>query len=167
MTLWSGTEMYPVDFRRMELRDIERIMEIERSSFPTPWSRAAFEGELKNNPFAHYIVAESAGRVIGYGGMWVIMDEAHITNIAIEPSMRGKKVGQRLLQQMMRLAWIKGAERITLEVRVSNKVAQNLYRKFGFTIQGLRKGYYSDNHEDAYIMWAELTANPLIADSNI
>ncbi|GIM46302.1 ribosomal-protein-alanine acetyltransferase [Collibacillus ludicampi] len=154
-------------FRRMVLEDIDRILEIEHASFPTPWSRSAFEGELKNNHFAHYVVVEWNERVVGYAGMWVIMDEAHITNIAIEPEMRGRKLGEKLLRHMMRIAWLKGAERITLEVRVSNRVAQNLYKKLGFTPQGVRKGYYSDNQEDALIMWSDLIASDLLADSSL
>jgi [ribosomal protein S18]-alanine N-acetyltransferase len=99
--------------------------------------------------------------------MWVIIDEAHITNIAIDPEMRGRKLGERLLRQMMRIAWVKGAERITLEVRVSNRIAQNLYKKLGFAPHGIRKGYYSDNHEDALIMWSDLAASDLMADAGM
>lgn len=159
--------MNNLEFRRMELSDIDRILEIEQASFPTPWSRVAFEGELKNNQFAHYVVAEWNNRVIGYAGMWVIIDEAHITNIAIEPKMRGRKIGEALLLQMMRYARFKGADRMTLEVRVSNRIAQNLYKKLGFRKEGVRKGYYSDNQEDALIMWADLMIPDRVADSNM
>lgn len=152
--------MNGVTYRRMQWSDIDRILEIERQSFSAPWSRAAFEGELARNCFAIYIVAEIGRRVVGYAGMWVILDEAHITNIAVDPAYRGKKLGENLLRQMMELAVGNGASRMTLEVRVSNKTAQNLYQKLGFRSCGIRKGYYSDNREDAVIMWAELKAEP-------
>jgi ribosomal-protein-alanine N-acetyltransferase len=148
--------MNEVTYRRMELSDIDRILEIERQSFAAPWSRTAFEGELTKNHFARYIVAEMDGRVVGHAGMWIIIDEAHITNIAIDPAYRGRKIGENLLRQMMRLALLNGAERMTLEVRVSNHAAQRLYNKLGFRNYGIRKGYYTDNGEDAMIMWADL-----------
>ncbi|WP_051074215.1 ribosomal protein S18-alanine N-acetyltransferase [Effusibacillus pohliae] len=149
----------------MQLSDIDRILEIERQSFSAPWSRAAFERELTGNHFAKYIVVEVDGRVVGHAGMWIIVDEAHITNIAIDPAYRGRKLGENLLRQMMALAVWNGARRMTLEVRVSNQTAQNLYRKLGFRGCGIRKNYYSDNQEDALIMWAELNPNQHATDS--
>jgi [ribosomal protein S18]-alanine N-acetyltransferase len=148
-----------ITFRRMLLSDIDRILVIEQHSFSTPWTRAAFEGELRNNHFAHYYVVESENQIAGYCGMWVILDEAHITNIAIAPEFRGQKIGEALLRFMMATAVLQGAKRMTLEVRVSNAVAQNLYYKLGFVDHGIRKGYYTDNQEDALIMWAELASD--------
>lgn len=148
--------MNEISFRSMNLTDIDRILEIEYQSFAAPWSRAAFEGELVRNHFARYFVVEVDGYAVGYAGMWLIIDEAHITNIAIDPAFRGKKLGELLLRQMMTVAVWNGATRMTLEVRVSNKKAQHLYEKLGFRSYGVRKGYYSDNGEDAIIMWAEL-----------
>jgi ribosomal-protein-alanine N-acetyltransferase len=145
-----------VHFRSMRLEDIETICEIEREAFPTPWTSSAFHNELTNNHFAHYLVMELNGEIAGYAGMWLIMDEAHITNIALRTHFRGKKLGERLLVQMQSAAVFLGAERMTLEVRVSNVVAQRLYAKLGFIPAGLRKGYYTDNGEDAIIMWAHL-----------
>lgn len=153
--------MSEIRFRQMNLLDIDRIMEIEHRSFATPWSRVAFEGELVRNHFARYIVVEVDGKVAGYAGMWLIIDEAHVTNIAIDPACRGKKLGEALLRQMMASAVRNGASRMTLEVRVSNQKAQNLYQKLGFKNYGVRKGYYTDNGEDAMIMWAELDGNKL------
>lgn len=147
----------PVLFRSMKLDDIPTICEIEKESFPTPWTEGAFQNEITNNHFAHYLVMEAAGEIAGYAGMWLIMDEAHITNIAVRPHFRGRKLGTRLMMQMQASALFLGAERMTLEVRVSNTVAQSLYAKMGFTPAGLRKGYYTDNGEDAVIMWAELS----------
>ncbi|WP_274361862.1 ribosomal protein S18-alanine N-acetyltransferase [Paenibacillus thermotolerans] len=147
-----------VSFRMMRLEDVPQICEIEIESFTSPWSESAFVNELTQNHFAQYIVMEHEGRIIGYGGMWIIIDEAHITNIAVRTAYRGKKLGERLLAELAVKAYRLGAARMTLEVRVSNIVAQRLYAKFGFRGVGVRKGYYSDNGEDALIMWADLPA---------
>ncbi|MDI3257733.1 MAG: ribosomal protein S18-alanine N-acetyltransferase [Kyrpidia sp.] len=140
----------------MRTTDLDRIQEIERASFTMPWSRTAFYGELADNHFARYIVAQRGDVVVGYAGMWLILDEAHITNIAVDPDLRRQHIGETLLRYVMAYARSQGATRMTLEVRVSNTPAQNLYRKLGFVPKGVRRGYYTDNHEDALIMWAEL-----------
>jgi [ribosomal protein S18]-alanine N-acetyltransferase len=145
-----------VTFRMMRLADIPTICEIEIESFSSPWSEAAFVNELTQNHFAHYVVMEHEERIIGYGGMWIIIDEAHVTNIAVRAAYRGRKLGERLLAELAMKAYRLGAQRMTLEVRVSNIVAQRLYEKFGFRGVGVRRGYYSDNNEDALIMWADL-----------
>jgi ribosomal-protein-alanine N-acetyltransferase len=158
-------EEQELTFRSMTLEDIGTIVRIERESFTSPWSEEAFRTELTQNHFARYMVLEQAETILGYGGMWLIVDEAHITNIAIREPYRGQGLGERLLREMMRTsAWL-GAKRITLEVRVSNDTAQSLYRKLGFYASGLRPGYYSDNREDALIMWAELEPDDQAADS--
>ncbi|MBD2847153.1 ribosomal protein S18-alanine N-acetyltransferase [Paenibacillus sp. IB182496] len=149
-------ELDDIEFRAMELRDIPAICRIERESFSSPWSADAFRQELTGNHFARYTVMVRGGEIIGYGGMWTIMDEAHVTNIAVRGDWRGRGLGSRLLGELQRLAVHSGMQRMTLEVRVSNTLAQHLYKKHGFTPSGLRPGYYSDNHEDALIMWAEL-----------
>lgn len=151
-----ATDEQVYTFRSMTLDDIGTIARIERESFTSPWSADAFRMELTQNHFAKYMVLERSGETIGYGGMWMIVDEAHITNIAIREPYRGQGLGERLLREMMRTAAWFGAIRITLEVRVSNDRAQSLYRKLGFYGAGLRPRYYSDNQEDALIMWAEL-----------
>lgn len=143
-------------FRKMTLQDLPDIMRIEQDAFATPWSEEAFRNELTNNMFAQYMAMEYKGRVIGYAGMWIIVDEAHITNIAILSEYRGKGLGKLLLAEAQRTASFLGAVRMTLEVRASNEVAQHLYRQFGFVNAGIRPGYYSDNNEDAIIMWADL-----------
>ena len=140
----------------MTLQDLDRIVEIEQRSFTLPWSRSSFYQELTNNRYARYIVMEHDGQIIGYCGMWLVMDEAHITNIAVLPEFRGKKLGEALMKQAMALAREEGAQTMTLEVRVSNTVAQSLYRKLGFLNGGIRKRYYSDNQEDALVMWVKL-----------
>ena len=145
-----------VTFRMMRCEDIPRISVIEAESFPTPWSEHAFISELTQNRFAHYIVMEHEGRIVGYGGMWVLFDEAHVTNIAVASDYRGRRLGARLMMELGTRAYRMGASRITLEVRPSNTVARNMYAKFGFQPNGIRPGYYSDNGEDAIIMWAKL-----------
>jgi ribosomal-protein-alanine N-acetyltransferase len=144
------------EFRFMTLEDVDAVAELEQLSFTTPWPRDAFVNELTINQHAKYVVAVHDGTVIAYCGMWVIIDEAHITNVAVHPDYRGKKIGERLMRQMMGLALMLGAERMTLEVRPSNTVARSLYAKLGFEEQGRRKNYYSDNNEDAIIMWVTL-----------
>ncbi|MBB6671051.1 ribosomal protein S18-alanine N-acetyltransferase [Cohnella nanjingensis] len=143
-------------FRAMTLDDIGTIVAIEQESFTAPWTAEVFHNELMQNLFAKYMVMERDGAVLGYGGMWLIVDEAHVTNIAVREAYRGQGLGERLLREMMKTAHWLGARRMTLEVRVTNERAQRLYRKLGFSPSGLRPGYYSDNQEDALIMWADL-----------
>ncbi len=150
------TEQIDIEFRFMTLEDVDAVWELERLAFPTPWPRDAFVNELTINPNARYVVAVMNGQVIAYCGMWIVLDEAHITNVAVHPDCRGQKVGDRLMRQMMGLAYVFGARSMTLEVRPSNTVARNMYTKLGFTEQGRRKRYYSDNDEDALIMWVTL-----------
>lgn len=145
-----------VEFRSMRLDDIPEIVEVELESFTVPWTPEAFRQELIHNQNAHYIVMLHEGRIIGYAGMWLIIDEAHITNVAIREKYRGMKLGRKLLRHLIDSALLMGAERMTLEVRVSNRNAQSLYERFGFRPVGIRKGYYSDNQEDALIMWADI-----------
>jgi len=140
----------------MRLSDLDRIIAIECMAFSAPWSRMAFQGELGDNQFAHYIVALTDGMIVGYAGMWMIIDEAHITTIAVSPDYQGQGIGEMVMRQLIGLAVTLGCLRMTLEVRVSNYVAQKLYEKLGFVSYGLRPGYYSDNNEDALIMWLEL-----------
>ncbi|WP_445493135.1 ribosomal protein S18-alanine N-acetyltransferase [Niallia sp. 03133] len=144
------------DFRYMTVEDIEEVYKIETMSFTTPWSREAFYNELTQNRFATYVVIEHDNYLVGYCGVWIVVDEAHITNIAILQAYRGKKLGEKLLKKIMHEAKIKGAVTMTLEVRVSNKIAQNLYRKLNFQDGAIRKNYYTDNHEDALVMWVKI-----------
>ncbi|WP_204519353.1 ribosomal protein S18-alanine N-acetyltransferase [Brevibacillus fulvus] len=149
-------ELADVEFRFMTLDDVDAVSELEQLSFTTPWPRDAFVNELTINQHARYVVAVSQGKVIAYGGMWVIFDEVHVTNVAVHPAFRGQKIGEQLMRQMMATAVLFGGERMTLEVRPSNTVARNLYQKLGFVENGRRKKYYSDNDEDALIMWVNL-----------
>ena len=142
--------------RPMQMDDLQAILEIERTSFSTPWSLQAFKAELKDNEYARYLCLELEGQVIRYMGLWFILDEGHITNIAIAPDYRGHHWGEYLMRSMMDRMVEQGMERMTLEVRTSNSQAQSLYKRLGFTTAGVRKGYYADTQEDALIMWVEL-----------
>ncbi|CCQ96348.1 putative ribosomal-protein-alanine acetyltransferase [[Clostridium] ultunense Esp] len=143
-------------FRNMSLADVKAVAELERICFTLPWSEQAFTNELTRNLFARYYVLEGKEGIVGYGGMWVVMDEAHVTNVAVHPNQRGKKLGEKMMRKLMEEARKLGATQMTLEVRVTNYVAQNLYRKLGFKEAGVRPRYYYDNYEDALIMWADL-----------
>lgn len=142
-----------VTFRKMTVDDIDAVYDIETKSFSLPWTKEAFFYEMIDNEHAYYVIAETEKGIVGYCGMWLVMDESHVTNIAILPDERGKKLGERLMKAAMEIAKEQGAVLMTLEARVSNHVAQNLYRKLGFKNGGIRKRYYSDNYEDALVMW--------------
>ncbi len=137
--------------RRMTMADVDGVAAVEAATFPTPWSREAFVSEMKNVA-ARYLVAEKDGRIIGYAGAWIIIDESHITNIAVLKEERGQGIGRRLTEGLMQYLSNLGAAYATLEVRKSNEVAQNLYVSLGFIKLGVRKRYYEDNGEDALIM---------------
>lgn len=140
----------------MKESDLKRIMEIEHASFSAPWSLHAFISELSENEYARYFCLELDGQVIGYMGLWFILEEGHITNVAIAPDYRGQRKGEILMRSVMQMMRQEGMERMTLEVRASNTVARKLYERLGFGAAGVRKGYYSDNREDAVIMWLDL-----------
>lgn len=146
--------MYRIE--KLQTTHLDQVLQIERVSFPTPWSRQSFLNEIHNNDFAHYFACMTDGLLVGYAGMWVIIDEAHITNVAVHPEYRGQHLGRLLLAHLMNEAAAQGAGRITLEVRPSNWQAQTLYHRLGFIPVGLRKGYYTDTDEDAIIMWRSL-----------
>lgn len=141
--------------RRMQKGDIDEVLIIEQAAFATPWSRAAFEEEIGNNDLAHYLVMSDGRRIVGYGGFWLIMDEAHVTNIALLPSYHGRGLGLLLLEHMILAAKVKGAASMTLEVRPSNTAARKLYSRRGFIERGIRPNYYAEIGEDALIMWLD------------
>jgi ribosomal-protein-alanine N-acetyltransferase len=145
-----------VKLRQMTAADVDGVYAVERRSFRTPWSREAFVHEAEA-PYALYVVAELAGQIVGYAGAHIVWEDAHVTNVAVHPDFRGRGLGEQLMRTLERLAWQRGARRATLEVRVTNTVAQNLYRKLGWvTAPGaVRKGYYTDTGEDAVVMWKD------------
>jgi ribosomal-protein-alanine N-acetyltransferase len=161
----------------MRLRDIKEVMEIEHISFPSPWSARAYRHELLDNDLSHYFVVRQRqmGRpepgllarirrslgvgkrppILGYGGFWLMASEAHISTIAVQPNWRRRGVGELLLVAMLDRATELEAEIVTLEVRVSNVTAQNLYHKYGFRRVGLKRHYYRERNEDALTMSTE------------
>lgn len=147
--------MSEVSIRRMKAGDVDEVTAIEAATFARPWSRDSFLREMEKNPAARYLVAEKDGRIIGYAGAWVILDECHITNIAVAEGERGRGTGRKLTEALMRYVSNLGAVYATLEVRVSNVRAQHLYASLGFVSVGKRKRYYEDNGEDAFLMVCE------------
>ena len=143
-----------LDIVPMTAADLHDVLAIERASFTTTWPSDSFYNELHTNKLAHYYVGRVNGKIVGYGGIWVIFEDSHVTTIAVDPQHRGKRYGERLLLFLLDRAIERGASWMTLEVRESNAGAQQLYRKYGFTTVTTRKGYYSDNNENALVMWA-------------
>lgn len=141
--------------RRMEINDLDEILEVEKNCFNVPWTRHMFEDELYNLN-AYYYVIKVNGKIVGYVGFWKIIDEAHITNVAIHSDYRRSGYGRALINALLNKARELGIFAATLEVRVSNLAAISLYESFGFISSGVRRGYYSDNNEDALIMWLKL-----------
>lgn len=136
----------------MTYEDIDDVLAISFLSFPISWSRESFITELENN-FAYYVVAKSNNIITGFGGTWIIIDESHITNIAVHPSFRGLGIGELILKSLIDLGISHFISSMTLEVRASNAIAISLYNKLDFKEEGRRKKYYEDNGEDALILW--------------
>ena len=143
----------PVSIEPMRRTDLDAVSRIDHRCFPAPWLASAYITELSNRS-ACYVVARVGPKIVGYAGEWVIMDEAHITTLAVDPDQQGRKIGERLLLAMLDEGILKGASHATLEVRESNRAAQMLYRKYGFKEAAIRKNYYTDNGENAIVMWA-------------
>ncbi|NLM97891.1 MAG: ribosomal protein S18-alanine N-acetyltransferase [Halanaerobiaceae bacterium] len=137
----------------MAITHLERVMEIEKDSFSDPWSRGSFVSEITENPYAVYFVALEGELVIAYIGGWLLTGELHITNLAVDKDYRRRGIAERLIEKILLYSSNKGIKAATLEVRVSNISAINLYKKMGFIPVGSRPGYYLNNNEDALIMW--------------
>ncbi|MDR3615174.1 MAG: ribosomal protein S18-alanine N-acetyltransferase [Candidatus Obscuribacterales bacterium] len=151
-----------VEIRPMRLEHLAEVMEIEPVAFGSHhWSHQSFVNEL-NNSLGCYFVAYERGtqRLIGYSGFWLIGEEAHITTLAVHPEWRRLNIGERLLIHDINQAYKVGANWLTLEVRASNEKAQMLYFKYGFKSLGVRRNYYQDNDEDAYVLWTENIRTP-------
>lgn len=142
-----------ITYNLMTDKDVKGVFDISNASFSIPWSIESINGEL-NNPLAKYIVArdEINDLVVGFVGIWIVVGEGNITNIAVHPDYRGNGIGDKLLSSLINLCYDLNCSLINLEVRESNYKAQNLYKKFGFNIDGIRKGYYEDNKENAILM---------------
>jgi ribosomal-protein-alanine N-acetyltransferase len=138
----------------MRRRHLRSVMRIEAQVYPRPWSLPLFMSELNLRSSRIYYVARVNGLVVGYCGLMLVEGDGHITNIAVDPAWHRHQIGTRLLLNAARQAAARDATRLTLEVRMSNRAAQELYRKFGFEAAGVRKNYYAESREDALIMWA-------------
>ena len=151
-----GSKGMNLSIRKMSVDDIDDVIAVEAKAFGEHhWSRDSFYNELSNE-LAHYFAAiDEDNKLVGYAGCWQILEEAHITNIAVDLDYRRKHIGEALLRQIIQCCYDEKIKYITLEVRVSNKPAIKLYEKYGFKSLGLRKGYYQNNNEDALIMWTE------------
>lgn len=141
-----------ISFRRMKPEDADGVEAVEKATFAIPWSRQSFWEEAASER-TYYLLALDDASVIGYAGVWLVADEAQITNVAIAPAYRGRGIGHQMMAELIRIVKERGAAAMTLEVRPSNAAAIALYTGFGFRNAGLRKGYYQDNGEDAMIMW--------------
>ncbi|HET7482335.1 MAG TPA: ribosomal protein S18-alanine N-acetyltransferase [Actinomycetota bacterium] len=147
-----GQPVPEIEITRMRRRHLRRVLAIEAQVYPRPWSASLFLSELAQRNTRIYIVARHEGEVIGYSGMMFTGREAHITNIAVDPALHSRKVGTRLLLHQVTEAIARGAQVLSLEVRVSNHVAQSMYENFGFAAVSIRKGYYIETNEDAIVM---------------
>jgi ribosomal-protein-alanine N-acetyltransferase len=147
--------MAKIVIREMTVQDVPQVAEVENACFTNPWTIDIYYQELNENRYAKYFVVEWEEKIIGYAGVWLVIDEAQITNIAIHPDFRGKKLGEKLFQHVLLTVIQLGAKQLSLEVRQSNLVAQKMYYKFGLVPGGIRKNYYTDNQEDAIVMWVK------------
>lgn len=143
-----------IDYKLMDSSHIKGVYELSKICFSIPWSLDSISNEVEN-PLAKYVIAQdlSTEEIIGYAGVWIVAGEGDITNIAVNPSYRKQGIASNILKKLFEVCKENNCSDITLEVRVSNIPAQNLYKKFNFKEEGIRKKYYSDNGEDAMIMW--------------
>jgi ribosomal-protein-alanine N-acetyltransferase len=141
-----------VIFVRATEEHVARMHEIEMEVFPTPWSYESLEQDVCGHEIAYYIVGLNNDQVVSYAGFWFVLDEAHITNVAVRPEYRRKGIGRKMMEILLDVAKEMGIVNISLEVRVSNKAARELYKSMGFSVAGLRKKYYANNDEDALLM---------------
>jgi [ribosomal protein S18]-alanine N-acetyltransferase len=155
-------EILPVEVRllAMRRRHLRSVLRIEARVYPVPWSMSLFLSELALRSTRAYYVAFVGRQLVGYAGLMMTLDDGHVTTIAVDPAWHRHKVGSRLLLALSREAIRRGATSLTLEVRLANKAAQTLYRRFGFRPVGVRKNYYAETKEDALVMWAEDVAGP-------
>ena len=148
------------------VRDLDEVLAIERASFTNPWTREMYLSEFEHSRVSHfYVVRDEEGRVAGFCSIWLVLDELHINNLAIEPEVRGRGWGAALVTHVLREGTRLGARRATLEVRRSNEPARRLYRRMGFELVGTRRNYYTNPVEDALILWREGLALDVRIDS--
>jgi ribosomal-protein-alanine N-acetyltransferase len=157
----ADLEVHIVPMRRRHLRSVLRV---EAQVYPRPWSMSLFMSELALRTSRSYFVARIGGAVVGYSGLMLAGEDAHVTTIAVDPAWHRHKIGTRLLANLAHGAIACGAKNLTLEVRVGNTAAQALYHRFGFHPAGIRKNYYVETNEDALVMWADDIDTPEYAE---
>lgn len=155
----SDTGFHLMYISPMTIDDVEYVAELDRVCFPTPWSVSAYITET-HNPAGFYIVAREDEKIVGFAGEWLVMDEAHITTIGVDPQYRRHGIGESMLVCLLEAAIARGAKRVSLEVRRYNNAAQTLYKKYMFEEMAIRKGYYTNNNEDALVMWINDMQSP-------
>ncbi|MEX0873606.1 MAG: ribosomal protein S18-alanine N-acetyltransferase [Actinomycetota bacterium] len=160
MVTERAREVLEVEITAMRRRHLPAVLRIEGKVYPRPWSAGLFLSELAQKGSRAYLVARHQARVVGYAGVMILGDEGHVTNIAVDPSFHRHRIGMRLLLSLIDAARDRRVRSMTLEVRRANAGAQAMYRRFGFHTVGVRKGYYVETGEDAYIMWAEGVDTP-------
>jgi ribosomal-protein-alanine N-acetyltransferase len=148
----------------MRRRHLPAVMRIEHGAHPRPWTVGIFNSELAQGDARYYAVLRAGGKIAGYGGLMFVADEAHVTNIAIAPSRRRQGLGSRLLAHLAREGSRRHCVAMTLEVRMGNVAAQQLYRNFGFVSSGIRRNYYPETGEDALIMWLYDLLSPQVQE---
>jgi ribosomal-protein-alanine N-acetyltransferase len=155
MVTERAREVLQIEIIPMRRRHLPAVLRIEGKVYPRPWSAGLFLSELAQRGSRAYLVARHQAKVVGYAGVMILGDEGHITNIAVDPAFHRHRIGMRLFLDLVEAALKRDVRSMTLEVRRANAGAQAMYRKFGFQTVGVRKGYYVETGEDAYIMWAE------------
>ena len=151
----QAREVFPLEITPMRRRHLPAVLRIEGKVYPRPWSAGLFLSELAQKNSRAYFVARNQGRVVGYAGVMILGDEGHVTNIAVDPGYHRHRIGMRLMLALVDASRDRRVRSMTLEVRRANAGAQAMYKKFGFETVGVRRGYYVETGEDAYIMWAE------------
>ncbi|MGH7640535.1 MAG: ribosomal protein S18-alanine N-acetyltransferase [Candidatus Dormibacteria bacterium] len=149
-----------LEIRPMQTEDIAAVRDIETAVFPTPWPGTAYQRELNSNRAAHYICLRRNEEVIGYGGLWAVGEESHVTTIGVAASYQGQGYGRAIFAALVNRSYQLRANFVSLEVRPHNEPAIHLYQTFGFKVIGRRRGYYTDNGEDALVMWSDLIHAP-------
>jgi ribosomal-protein-alanine N-acetyltransferase len=154
------TEPVTVVITPMRRRHVRSVLRIEEQVYPRPWTSSLFLSELALRTTRAYFVARIGRDVVGYAGVMVSFEDSHVTTIAVDPAWQRHGIATRLLVALVRESLVRGAQHMTLEVRMSNKGAQDLYRRFGFAPVGVRKNYYPETNEDALVMWAHDVDSP-------
>ncbi|MGL4521177.1 MAG: ribosomal protein S18-alanine N-acetyltransferase [Bacilli bacterium] len=151
-----GKQQIEITYRPMTVDDLDEVVQLEEAVFTSPWTKDLFLHELEENKYSLYVVAVVGEKIVGYAGIWCVFEQGQITNIGVLESYRGHKIGETLLDILLQSAKLRECHDLSLEVRVSNTIAQNLYKKYGFQYGNIRKNYYKDNNEDAHVMWVRL-----------